>query len=254
MSDLLRELRPATIIHVASALRDDPRLSLFETNVEGTARLFESVSLIPHYSPLIVLGSSGGVYGRIPASQLPIAETACCNPVDEYTISKRSSELLSLLMAKRFQLRLRVARVFNVIGSGQDERHIGGQLALDLMRIKKGKQKDLVLGPLTSTRDFIDVRDVASALLFLAKLDTPNGTYNVASGLETSVEDVLEAFIEASGVSVTPKLDNTRVSEISRQVADVSRLRSLGFRAENSLKTSAVAIWKYYECIWAGSG
>ena len=143
MVTLLTQIRADVILHLASGLRDDARGQLFETNVEGTARLFEAVANISQYSPIIIFGSSGGVYGGASAEQLPLPETACCNPVDDYTVSKLSAELIARMLARRFELRLRIARIFNVLGPGQDERHLGGQLALDLMRFKRGRREDI---------------------------------------------------------------------------------------------------------------
>jgi len=247
---ILQESRPDVILHLASGLRDDARRQLFETNIEGTARLLEATARIPQYSPIFVLGSSGGVYGQVPADQLPIPETACCNPVDDYTISKLAAELVTRMLAQRFDLRLRIARIFNIIGPGQNERHLGGQLALDLMRIKRSFQKDLVLGPITSTRDFIDAKDVARGLLILCSPDVPDGTYNVGSGSESSVGALLEAFFETSGSRVRLTLNPLRRSAVSRHFADISRLRALGFSPEISLLASARAVWNYYESVW----
>jgi GDP-4-dehydro-6-deoxy-D-mannose reductase len=250
---IIQETRPDVILHLASALRDDPRRQLLKINVEGTARFFETVARTPHYSPVIVLGSSGGVYGQVTPDQLPIPETACCNPVDDYTISKFSAELIARMLAQRFDLRLRIARMFNIVAPGQDERHLAGQLALDLMRIKHGRQKDLVLGPITSTRDFIDARDVARGLLILCTRDVPDGTYNVGSGSERSVQALLETFFEASGSRVPITLNPLKCSPVSRHFADISRLRTLGFNPEVSLLASARAVWNYYESVWEDS-
>ena len=126
---ILEEFRPQKIVHLASGLRGDARKSLFESNAEGTARLLEAAGRIEGYAPMIVLGSSGGVYGQASAEELPFAETAPCSPIDEYSISKLSAELLARMLARRFGFRLRIARIFNVVGPGQDERHIAGQLA-----------------------------------------------------------------------------------------------------------------------------
>jgi nucleoside-diphosphate-sugar epimerase len=158
------------------------------------------------------------------------------------------------MLARRFELRLRIARIFNVLGPGQDERHLGGQLALDLMRFKRGRREDIVLGPVTPTRDFIDARDVANGLLILCDESAPDGIYNLRSGCKRSVKDLLEAFFDASGCRVPVTLDPSRHSVVARHFADISRLRALGFRPQMTVSASARAVWTYYESIWGDSG
>jgi nucleoside-diphosphate-sugar epimerase len=247
---LLETNRPRHIIHLASGLRDDPRTSLFEINVEGTARLLETAAQIHSYAPEILLGSTGGVYGEVPPDRLPISEAASCNPIDEYSISKLAAELFARLHAQRFGFRLKIARIFNIIGPGQDERHVAGRIAAQLMRVRAGQQSHLHLGSLDSTRDFIDVRDAASALLMLLHPNTPTSTYNVGTGMEQSVNQVLEAFYEASGLRIQLHRDPPRKADISRHFADIRQLVALGFNPQFRLIDSVRAVWSYYERVW----
>ncbi len=247
---LLDEFRPAKIVHLASGLRDDPRQQLFETNVEGTARLFEAAGELAGYQPEIILGSSGGVYGHLPPDQLPLTETTPRSPVDEYSVSKLSAELLARLLSRRFGFQLKIARIFNILGPGQDERHLAGRIAAQFMRIESGQQKCLALGSLTSTRDFIDVRDVASALLLLVRDDVPEGVYNVGTGLEHSVNDVLAAFFRVTGLQPPLQSEPPRPADIPRHFADIRLLSQLSFKPCFSLSASVSAVWQYYRTLW----
>ncbi len=250
MTSLFCELRPDVIVHLASGLRGDARGMLFETNVEGTARLLEAAGTIENYRPMVLLGSSGGVYGNVSSDQLPLKESMPCDPVDEYSVSKLAAEQLARSLARRFGFRLKIARIFNVIGPGQDERHAAGRIAAELKRVQTGEQECLRIGSLTPTRDFMDVRDAAAALCKLAADDLPDGIYNVGSGVETSVEQLLAAFLGASRLQVRIEHAEPRRFDIPRHFADIGRLRNLGYRPCCSLMSSVDSVWNYYNESW----
>ena len=247
---LLDRFRPRVIIHLASGLRDDARKTLFAINFEGTGALLEAAASVKNYAPTVVLGSTGGVYGRVPAHELPLSEDRACHPIDEYCISKLAAELLAELLADRFEFDLRIARIFNVIGPGQEERHAAGYMAAELQRVKTGQQTKLRLGPLHTTRDFVDVRDVASALVALAEEKVGRGVFNVGSGRETPMESLLAEFLQVSGMSPEIEQKEARAADIPRHFADVDRVAQLGFRPGITLAASVRAVWDYYEELW----
>ena len=81
-----------------------------------------------------------------------------------------------------------VARVFNLIGPGLQDRHLPAVLARQFAAMAQGLGPALVeAGALTATRDFIDARDAAAAIVALAARGSPGDAYNVASGVEVSM-------------------------------------------------------------------
>ena len=250
VSSLLGESRPNVIVHLASGLRGDARQKLFEVNVEGTAQLLEAVGQIPNYTPTVLLGSTGGVYGAVSPHHLPLSESEACNPADEYTISKHSLELLARVLSERKGFRLKVARIFNVIGQGQDERHTAGHIAAELLRVQSGRQPLLRLGSSTPTRDFVDVRDAATALVALTSEDVADGVYNIASGEERSIGQLLAEFRYVSGSSAGVQHEQERTFGVPRHVADVARLSAVGFAPRYSFRDSVESVWHYYRQLW----
>jgi hypothetical protein len=93
-----------------------------------------------------------------------------------------------------------VARIFNVIGPGQHERHVAGRIAAEFAASRSRARRRIELGHLYSTRDFIDVRDVAQGLIIAAVRG--EGTLNLGSGCERKVEELVNEFSRASGVGV----------------------------------------------------
>jgi len=247
LRSILKELRPNVIFHLASGLRDDRPHDLFQTNVEGTIDLITAVSDADFDLHALIIGSSGSVYG-MPA-RLPITEDSACEPRDCYAASKLAQENVSRILARERGLPVVIARIFNIVGPGQDERHVAGRFAAQLAAIAGGtSEPPLKVGDLSTTRDFIDVRDVARALIVLAKAQRGQGFYNVASGVETTVFRVLEILIRSAGIADGVDVDTvyTRVSDTPRVVADIARLRAAGFKSAIPLEKSLADVFKYY--------
>jgi len=125
LRELIAELRPDCIFHLASALHAASERDLVETNVLGTLSLMKAVAVS---DALVILGSSGSVYGH-PAS-LPIRESEPCNPADMYGVTKLAAEQIARNQAAQSGFRLITARIFNVVGPGQSESHVSTQPAI----------------------------------------------------------------------------------------------------------------------------
>ncbi|MGD9723379.1 MAG: NAD-dependent epimerase/dehydratase family protein [Pirellulales bacterium] len=254
---VLREVRPQVIFHLASALRDDAVDSLFHINVVGSVRLLEAVAAAQLGHPRVVFSSSGGVYGVPAADALPLDEQAACRPNDLYSISKLAAESALRLIARQAQIPLIVGRVFNVLGPGQDERHVCGRILSQLTAIQAGVTGPCVqLGALETTRDFIDVRDVASALMALADRGTEHEVYNVASGAEASIATVLDCCLRLTQQEGQIEIRRLppRPLDIPRHFGSRQRLAELGFTPSHSLTDSLAAILDYYQHCWSTLG
>lgn len=243
----LAEFRPDVVIHLASGLRGDAAQALFRTNVEGTITLLSALAEIAAPVRKLVIGSTGGVYG-VPA-ELPICESQACAPEDLYAISKLAEEQVARNICGQLNLPVAMARIFNVVGPGQSERHICGQLSAQAAGIVSQQHPPVIVhGPLDSTRDFIDVRDAARAIALIAHPDLPGGVFNVASGIESSMREVLETILDIAGLDgrVVRRCGWNRSNDVPRHVASIDQLRSLGFQPAYSLRQSLEDVFAYY--------
>src|SRR5205085_533500 len=111
-----------------------------------------------------------------------------------------------------------LARIFSVAGPGQTETHVCGRFAAQVAALAGIPHPALEVGPLDPTRDFIDVRDVASALWLLAQAREPGSTYNVASGRETAIHAVLSDLLRIAGLE-----GRARISQRSGHPGGVTR-------------------------------
>jgi 3-dehydroquinate synthase len=249
LTGLLGEFRPHRIFHLASGLRDASPDHLFRTNVEGTISLIEAIREAGVEQPLLVLGSTGFLYGQIPPSELPIHEKTPCSPIDLYGVSKLASENASRILCPRYGIPAQWVRIFNLVGPGQEERHFCGRMTSQAAAIASGLLPPLIeVEPLTATRDFLDVRDAALGLQVLASKGAPGRTYNLASGIEVPVQDVFHAILSHAGLNgnVEIEVKPARPADIPRYYADISRLQALGFIPAFSLDQSLRDLRDYY--------
>jgi GDP-4-dehydro-6-deoxy-D-mannose reductase len=176
----------------------------------------------------LVFTSSAEVYGRQPPENIPLRETCALNPANPYAASKAAAEMLLLGEAHTFGLDVVIARAFNHIGPGQNERFVVASFAAQLAKIAAGGAPQLFVGNLDAKRDFLDVRDVVRAYVALARDGAAGEIYNVCSGTARSIRDVLRELIIAAHVPVEVRDDPGRMrpSDVPLFVGDASKLRA----------------------------
>jgi GDP-4-dehydro-6-deoxy-D-mannose reductase len=227
------DFRPTKVIHLAAMLRGAPDELIFENNVRSTVSLLDAISQCD--VELFLFASSGGVYGK--QDILPIDETAIPLALDPYSRSKLAAEELVRQFAIRSGIRIAIARIFNVLGPGQDDLHFAGRIAAQIASILAGKADPIVrTGPLSSSRDFVDVRDVCHGLWAILESHQQE-VYNLGSGLETTVGELLELFFAATGLRMSVRIESesTRIEPIPRHVANIGRIASEGFLPQYKL-------------------
>ncbi len=149
-------------------------------------------------------------------------------------------------LADRSDLEVLVARVFNPIGPGLPETQAFGRFAARLS--EPGPDPlPLSVGDLDSRRDFVDVRDVARAMIALAVEGRKRLVYHVGTGQSHKVGEGLDMLIELSGravqIEVDPFLGNRRGPADSR--ADISRIVAhTGWQPRFTWQESLADLWR----------
>ncbi len=175
----------------------------------------------------VVFASSGGVvYGE--SDELPHREEAPKLPVSPYGVSKLTSEyyLSAYAMLHGFEtLSLRYA---NVYGPRQSPHGEAGVVAIFGTRILRGDSLT-VYGDGTQTRDYVYVGDVARANIEATRRPVPqihtidDVAFNVGTAVETSVNDLVEALLGATGESVAVEYAPARQGELARSSVYIGR-------------------------------
>jgi len=229
---VVREIRPDWVFHLAGNVPSGDWRELFRSNVETTIHLMESL-LDCDKAPKVVVPASAAELGRFEPADLPLGEDRAPFPVTPYGVSKACQTAVARYHSVR-GLEVVIGRVFNVVGEGIPESLSIGSFAAQLRRVRKGDAPPRILvGNLEAKRDFIDVRDVASALIHLARRGRNGEIYNICSGRSHSIRDVLATMIRCSGLSVDIVSDPGRVkpSDIPDSYGDNGKIfRDTGWR------------------------
>jgi UDP-glucose 4-epimerase len=223
VSELINNVNPHWIIHLAAIhfipyCNQHPYESA-NINIQGTINILDAAKSVSCLEK-VLFASTAAVY---PIIDTPIAETAPTNPLDIYGLSKLVGERLVNEFHLETQIPSIVCRFFNAFGPRETNPHLIPEIHRQLV----GGARTVQLGNLDPKRDFIHTSDMSMALrLLLEKFDHGQDTFNIGSGSEYSVREVVQAFEKAIGESIDIQVDPTRVRKVERQhlCADIKKL------------------------------
>jgi NDP-hexose 4-ketoreductase len=237
---LLREVNPDVVVN-CTGLLSGSAAELVSANVLTTAYLLDAISATAAKTRLVVLGSAGE-YGVVPAG-VPVSEDSPTVPVATYGITK----LASTSMVSASHLDAVSLRVFNPIGPGVGADTVLGRAAASIRTALHHGENKILLGPLDSYRDFVDVRDVAGAIATVALADeVTHRVMNVGSGHAVLIRDAVKLLAEVAGFTgeiseADPPVH--RSGAVTWIAADISRITALGWHPGHDLRASIHALW-----------
>jgi UDP-glucose 4-epimerase len=224
--------QPSVVFHLAALhfiphCERDPARAL-EINVLGTQRVLDAMAGRPGCR--LIFASTGDVYASAPE---PHHETSPLAPGSLYGITKLTGEHLIRHAAARGTA-CRIARLFNVFGPGDRTPHVLPDIVRGL--VQRGA---IDIGRLDPVRDYVYVDDVAAALLRLADYDGEERLFNIGSGEGRSVQQLIDAVLDAHGATAAVRTDPAKVRPVERPVlvADIERARRvLGWSPQTSFR------------------
>jgi UDP-glucose 4-epimerase len=208
---------------------EEPRLAL-EVLVDGTFNVMEAA--VEAKVQKVVAASSASVLGL--AEEFPTTEKH--HPYNNRTLygaAKVWNEGLLRSFNDMYGLPYVALRYFNVYGARMDIHGAYTEVLIRWMdRILENKPP-LIFGTGTDTMDFVYVEDIARANMLAMKSDVTDDVFNVASGVETSLNDLANALLKVMGSDLKPEYGPPRkVNPVSRRLADTSAAKKkLGFEA-----------------------
>ncbi|WCL49573.1 GDP-mannose 4,6-dehydratase [Leptospira sp. GIMC2001] len=250
VSALIQKIKPDIVFHLAAqpfvpkAILDP--WGTLDVNVKGTLNLLESLLKSNKESSLVYI-SSADVYGKQDPRFLPFNESTLPKPANPYSASKLAAEVYcSQYSFYGANLRIMIARPFNHIGIGQRSEFVVPNFCKQIAKAKQNGDHKIYTGDLSSTRDFLDVRDVVRAYRIIAEKGVSGEIYNICSGTEVSIEKILLDLIDLSGVEMKLEVDPERLRpvETPRFVGDNTKLKKLGWVQNISLNESLRDIYK----------
>jgi GDPmannose 4,6-dehydratase/GDP-4-dehydro-6-deoxy-D-mannose reductase len=239
--EVMQKVKPDMIFHLASHANVRTSfitpLAVLQNNIGGTANLLEAVR-VTGLSPRIQLCSTPEVYGRV--AKTPITEDAPMNPVSPYAVSKAAQDLLGYAYFSAYQMPIIRTRMFTYLNPRRADL-FATSFALQVARIERGLQAELLHGNLESTRTYIDVRDAVEAYWVAIEKCVPGEAYNIGGTMTKTVGEFLEILKLKSHVPIPSRVDPRllRPADATLQIPSMEKfVKATGWRPKYSFEQS----------------
>lgn len=211
---IVAEEKPDAIFHLAGQADVGrswkiPQATM-EINVVASINLMEAVRVFRPETRMVLIGSSDQ-YGNLGEAGANVSEELEMKPQSPYAISKRAQEEMAKLYAKSFGLNICMTRSFNHGGAGQRPGFLIPDFASGIVKVERGEADCLLVGNLTSRRDFTHVRDVVRAYRLIAEKGRRGEVYNVGSGRTYSAQEVLDLLRSMARCEIPVRQDPARM-------------------------------------------
>jgi UDP-glucose 4-epimerase len=224
---IIQLLQPQVCIHCAGRASvelsvSDPAAD-FQASVSMTFQLLDTLRLYAPNCHLIYL-SSAAVYGS--PVVLPIAESQACLPISPYGFHKLMGEQLCREFFQIYNLPTTITRIFSAYGAG-----LRRQVVWDICQKALTQPSIKLHGTGNESRDFVHGADVAQAMLVLAEhSDRKASIYNLATGVETKIKDLVALILANINSTATAEFDdNLAIGIPLNWRADVTNIHNIGF-------------------------
>jgi UDP-glucose 4-epimerase len=226
LQELLKREKIEAVNHHAAQIKvkasmEDPAFDV-KVNVLGSVQLFESCRRAG-VKKVIYASSGGAMYGE--AKRGPMDEKTLARPFSVYGASKLSVEHYLDVFAQNFGLKYVTVRYANVYGPRQDALGEGGVVAIFTYSMMNDGNFQ-IYGDGRYVRDYVYVKDVARASL-LALEYPKNDAFNIATGVETTTNDLFKILAKTTGYSKPAKHTAPRIGDLKKSVLDASKAKKL---------------------------
>ena len=175
-------------------------------------------------------------------------------PINHYASSKASADRVSYDYTKSRGLNIIIVRAFTHTGPRQKLGFFVPDMASQIAQLEHSThKKEISVGNLEATRDYLDIKDVVRAYKLVIQKDIPSGTaLNVCSGKGIQVKQILEMLLSFSKKKITLKIDPSRMrpSDVPVFIGDYSRLHSFtGWEPTVDLRETLQATLNYWRMI-----
>jgi UDP-glucose 4-epimerase len=224
---------------------EEPRLAL-EVMVDGTFNVVEAAASAGVEK--LIAASSASVYGL--ATEFPTDELHHPYANDTfYGASKTFNEGLLRSFHAMTGLDYVALRYFNVYGPRMDVHGAYTEVLVRWMERIAAGEPPLIFGDGAQTMDFVCVPDIARANILAAEADTTDSVFNVASGVETSLNELAQTLLRVMGSDLAVEYGPERaVNGVTRRLADTSAAKEvLGFSAEIGLEEGLSQLVEWWQ-------
>ncbi|MBU6232972.1 MAG: SDR family NAD(P)-dependent oxidoreductase [Acidobacteria bacterium] len=248
--DAVEQFRPDVVFHLAA--QADVRVSVANPVFDATVNIIGSLRVIEAAvkggAQRIVAAASGGtLYGEVDPSDLPISESMPWQPLAPYGISKKV--MIDYLRSAQaiYGIETTSLALGNVFGPRQDPHGEAGVIAIFFQHYQAATTPT-VFGTGDQTRDFIYVEDVVSAFLAASERTGTGALFNIGTGIETSVRDLVNYMNRITRSEVEPVRAPARAGELDRSVLDITAAsHQLHWSPRVGIEEGLIRTWQWFQ-------
>jgi len=182
----------------------------------------------------LCFSSSAAIYGDNPA--VPKVETMIPEPKSPYAVTKLDGEYYCSIYAQEGWLPTACMRYFNVFGPRQDP-NSPYAAAIPIFIHKALRNEPItIFGDGAQTRDFIYVKDIVGANVFLAEHGSLSGVYNVACGRRQTINEIARHIIDLTGSSSEIQYAPVRAGDVKHSLASIEKITDVGFTPQTDFE------------------
>ncbi len=183
----------------------------------------------------VVFASTSSIYNGM---EPPHREDLPYKVTDFYTEARIAVERLGELYSKLYGVNISAMRFFSVYGKNEGAKGKYANLVTQFILSMKSGQRPLIYGDGNQRRDFISVDDVTDALILAAGKSTGFEVYNVGTGKNYSLNEIVDKINTKLGVSIKPRYVPLTVKNYVREtLADTDKaFRKIGFKSKIGLE------------------
>ncbi len=243
------KIGPDVVVHLAASVSipesiDDP-WKYFNNNEKGTFQLAQTL-LASRTQPFLVYASSPEVYGN--PKYVPMDENHPLNPTSTYAVTKLSCEKHCMSLWEWYKYPVTAIRNFNTYGENQN---IWGYSAVIPAFIDNAlRNKPLIIdGDGKQTRDFMYVADAVDAykMVIENRRASAGETFNIGTGKETSINDLADKIIEATGSGSKVTYTEPRAGDLKALRANIEHIKSrIGWEPKTSMEDGLKKTIEWY--------
>lgn len=250
IKEFIKKIQPTHIVNLAAISSVELSWKIPEktiaVNVEGTLNILEAAKECIVLPKILLIGSSE----EYTISKDPIDEQYEINANNPYGISKVVQERFAGLYRKRYDMKIYYVRAFNHTGIGQADAFVIPSWCKQAAEISKsGKPGTMLVGNLSTKRDFSDVRDIVRAYRMVIESNDCTPIYNVGFGSAVALQDILNYIISLSEQPITVMTDPERFRPVDNLVVCCNNSyieKELGWKPNYSIFETVKEMFEYY--------
>ena len=244
LRQVVEEVRPSRVYHLAACAPSAPAEVLHATIVDGFrnlhSALMQTASRTGEPLRLLSIGSAAEL-GTAGAAQLPVGEDALCDPATAYGRAKLAVTRIVRDLPADGLVEVVSARTFNLVGPGLPEHLALGRFARQVQAVRAGDSHKILCGTLGHRRDFVDVRDAVEGYRAVMQYGRAGEIYNICRGRSHRIGDLLQTMLRLADVA--PMIEEStvvpRCDDVCDVFGDVSKTAAeCGWRASLPIESS----------------